>query len=97
VYNGSAPDPGEFQFPLFGAYNLTNQRHSMALTNIVLSSALAFVDVDFLTWETRIGLDSENVTETVFKDTTNSFAYEPPSNWTTDPPDLGDFNQGTGQ
>jgi hypothetical protein len=95
--NGQAADPGLFQFPLFSAADLMQGMHTVVLTNVVNDKNLPFVDLDFIIWESKIGLPSEKITNTTVQDVDPLFTYQPPLKWNTNPANLNNFNGHTGQ
>jgi hypothetical protein len=52
TFNGSAPDPGTFQQPLFSATDLSRGLHTIVLTN----QENAYLDIDFVRATCKVDL-----------------------------------------
>ncbi|KAJ7218090.1 hypothetical protein GGX14DRAFT_599650 [Mycena pura] len=90
--NGQSADPGLFQVPLFTSPLLSQGLHTVTLTN----QGSTFVDIDFITLQSSVGEDSEQLGVTTVQDTDPSFVYYPPEEWGTNPPSLGTYSGSTG-
>ncbi|KAF8971160.1 hypothetical protein BDZ97DRAFT_1753486 [Flammula alnicola] len=91
--NGSDPDdPGTFQTALFSTVALNNGYHTVRMTNL----GTAFLDIDFITWQTPVGLANESLMAMTVQDSDPSFKYMPASVWNANPSNLGMFSGGSG-
>jgi hypothetical protein len=107
--SGQAPDPGQFQAPLFSSPPLTQALHTVTLTN----QGNSFVDIDFvrlsilsaipdshstskITWQSSVGADNEQLIVTTVQDTDPSFVYTPANLWGTNPPSIGTYSGSSG-
>lgn len=90
--NGASPDPGQFQVPLFSSPPLPQALHTVTLTN----QGSTFVDIDFITWESSVGEDDEQLIVQTAQDTDSSFVYTPGNLWGTNPPNVGTFSGSSG-
>ncbi|KAF4598024.1 hypothetical protein EYR38_006418 [Pleurotus pulmonarius] len=88
--------PNVFKTSLFSISNLTQGFHTITLTNKPTDNKHHFVDVDFITWESRIGRDGDNLVIKTYQDTDPSFLYTPSEAWSTSPGQIGLFNGGSG-
>jgi len=84
--------PDQFQVSLFNTSALPMGQHTVTLTN----QGSSFVDIDFITWETAIGQDNEQLIVNTSQDTDPAFVYQPASAWGTQPINLGTFSGGSG-
>ncbi|KAL1695173.1 hypothetical protein GGG16DRAFT_122108 [Schizophyllum commune] len=85
-------DPDQFQQELFSADDLDVGLHTVELTNLEQK----FVDVDYITWTSSIGDNSEgqDILVQTYQDTDEAFAYD--ANWSTKVSNAGTFLGGTG-
>ncbi|KDR75003.1 hypothetical protein GALMADRAFT_226651 [Galerina marginata CBS 339.88] len=91
--NGAVTDdPGTFQTALFSAVALKNGYHTVRMTNL----GTAFLDIDFLTWQTPVGKSDEPLLSITSQDSDDSFKYTPASAWNPSPPNVGMFSGGSG-
>ncbi|KAJ7346583.1 hypothetical protein DFH08DRAFT_1006197 [Mycena albidolilacea] len=90
--NGQAPDPGQFQAPLFISPPLNQSLHVVTLTNIGNS----FVDIDFITFQSSVGADNERLIVNTVQDNDPAFVYTPPNSWGLNPPNLGTYSGSSG-
>jgi hypothetical protein len=90
--SGQAPDPGQFQAPLFSSPPLTQALHTVTLTN----QGNSFVDIDFITWQSSVGADNEQLIVNTVQDTDPSFVYTPANLWGTNPPSIGTYSGSSG-
>ncbi|KAJ6593874.1 hypothetical protein B0H19DRAFT_1092418 [Mycena capillaripes] len=90
--DGSVPDPGQFQVPLFSSPPLVQGLHTVTLTN----QGNTFVDIDFITWQSSIGDDDEALIVQTVQDTDSAFVYMPPNLWGTSPPNVGTYSGSSG-
>ncbi|KAF8800280.1 hypothetical protein BYT27DRAFT_7118036 [Phlegmacium glaucopus] len=81
-----------FQTQLFQTAALQNGLHKVTMVNLGTTK----LDLDFITWQTPIGEDSESLLSYTIQDSDSSFKYTPASAWTTSPPNIGMFNGGSG-
>jgi len=81
-----------FQVPLFQT-NLQQGTHNITLTN---GGNNTFVDIDFVTWSSNIGLDSEKLTDFLVEDSDPAFNYKPSPAWSTNVVNIGSFMGGSG-
>ncbi|KAJ8076803.1 hypothetical protein PM082_001226 [Marasmius tenuissimus] len=93
--SGQAPDPGNFQVPLFSRNNLNDASHTITLTNQGTNNQ--FLDIDFVTFRTNVGRIDEPLVMTTVQDSDPAFAYSPASAWSASPDNLGTFSGGSGQ
>ncbi|KAF8992152.1 hypothetical protein BDQ17DRAFT_1254213 [Cyathus striatus] len=92
--NGFDPDNGVFQQPLFSPSTpMSNGLHNVTLTN----DEDKYLDVDFVTWQTSVGEDDEQLLTNIFDDMHSAFTYFPPSSWTSNPPNQSRYYLGSGQ
>lgn len=82
-----------FQAPLFQTAALKTGFHKLTVVNLGNSE----FDLDFLSWQTPIGEEQETLLSFTFQDSDSSFQYTPASAWSTNPPNIGTFNGGSGQ
>lgn len=90
--NGASPDPGQFQVPLFSSPALPQGLHTVTLTN----QGTSFVDIDFITWQSSVGDDDEQLVVSTVQDTDPSFVYTPGNVWGTNPPNIGTYSGSSG-
>ncbi|KAJ7188301.1 hypothetical protein C8R46DRAFT_1242606, partial [Mycena filopes] len=90
--SGAAPDPGDFQVALFSSPPLIQGLHTVTLTN----QGNSFVDVDFITWESSIGTEAEQLVVNTVQDTDPAFTYTPANSWGTNPPSIGTYSGSSG-
>ncbi|KAF9010700.1 hypothetical protein BDQ17DRAFT_1346717 [Cyathus striatus] len=91
--NGSIPGDGSFQVSLFSPSTpMANGLHNLTLTN----QENKFLDVDFLTWQSAVGEDNEQLLMNTFDDMHSAFSYFPSSSWTTNPPNQSRYFGTTG-
>jgi len=90
--NGLAPNPGQFQAPLFSSPPLIQGLHTVTLTN----QENSFVDIDFITWQSSVGADNEQLIVNTVQDTDPSFVYTPANSWGTNPPNIGTYSGSSG-
>ncbi|KAJ7725850.1 hypothetical protein DFH07DRAFT_853604 [Mycena maculata] len=90
--NGEVADPGQFQVPLFTSPPLAQGLHTVTLTN----QGTTFVDIDFITWESSVGVDDEQLIVNTVQDSDPSFVYTPGDLWGTNPPNLGTYSGSSG-
>ncbi|TFK23062.1 hypothetical protein FA15DRAFT_670896 [Coprinopsis marcescibilis] len=81
----------EYQVALFET-NLSKAFHTVELTNI----EDRFRDVDFVSWEASVGGDDEPLIVNTIQDTHPAFTYDPPEQWTTQPPRFTLFSGSSG-
>ncbi|KAF9453635.1 hypothetical protein P691DRAFT_579221 [Macrolepiota fuliginosa MF-IS2] len=95
--DGFAPDPGVFQWMMFSANasdGLKDDHHNVTVSN---RGAAAFLDIDFVTWETECGNPGEGVLVGTVQDTSETIKYSPSGgDWKTTPDNLGTYSGGTG-
>lgn len=84
--------PDSFQKTLFATVALQNGAHTVKMTN----EGKTFTDLDFITFQSTVGLDSESMIINTFQDSDSSFSYYPSSSWSTNPSYLGMFSGGNG-
>lgn len=84
--------PDSFQKTLFATVALQNGAHTVKMTN----QGKTFTDLDFITFQSTIGLDSESMIVNTFQDSDPSFSYYPYSSWSANPSNLGTFSGGNG-
>ncbi|KAF4620438.1 hypothetical protein D9613_000214 [Agrocybe pediades] len=89
--NGSV-NPPLFNQVLYTGGNATLDFRSVTLTN----QQNAFIDVDYITFETNVGKDGEELIVNSFEDDHPAFAYTPASSWSTSPDQLSWFSGSTG-
>ncbi|KAJ7096351.1 hypothetical protein C8R44DRAFT_812827 [Mycena epipterygia] len=89
---GQAADPGQFQVPLFASPSLAQGLHTVTLTN----QGTTFVDIDFITWQSSVGADNEQLIVNTVQDTDSSFIYTPANSWGTNPPSVGTYSGSSG-
>ncbi|KAJ6609889.1 hypothetical protein B0H10DRAFT_2062966 [Mycena sp. CBHHK59/15] len=89
---GKASDPGQFQVPLFSNTNLPQGLHTVTITN----QGTTFLDIDFITWQSSVGPDDEQLVVDTVQDADPSFVYTPINSWGTNPPNLGTFSGSSG-
>jgi hypothetical protein len=89
TFNGQSPT-SEFNQSLFSS-NMDLGLHNLTIIN----EGSTFFDIDYVTFETNIGNDDEDLIVNTFKDTHPSFTYTPSSAWTT-PALVGTFQGGSG-
>ncbi|KAF8962461.1 hypothetical protein BDZ97DRAFT_1920528 [Flammula alnicola] len=91
--NGSDPnDPGTFQTALFSTVALSNGYHTVRMMNL----GTALLDIDFITWQTPVGLANESLMAMTIQDSDPSFTYIPASAWSASPSNIGMFSGGSG-
>ncbi|KAF9462269.1 hypothetical protein BDZ94DRAFT_1166160 [Collybia nuda] len=91
--SGNAADPGLYQQQLFSTTTLNQGLHVVTLTN----QEKAFVDIDFITWQTNMGTEADKIFVNTFQDTDPSFTYLPDGpDWSTNPDKIGSFMGGSG-
>ncbi|KAF9568203.1 hypothetical protein CPC08DRAFT_600539, partial [Agrocybe pediades] len=89
--NGSV-NPPLFNQVLYTGGNATLDFRSVTLTN----QQNAFIDVDYITFETNVGKDGEELIVNSFEDDHPAFTYTPASSWSTSPDQLSWFSGSTG-
>ncbi|KAJ7132777.1 hypothetical protein C8R43DRAFT_1023299 [Mycena crocata] len=89
---GQAPDPGQFQVPLFSSPPLPQGTHTVTITN----QGTSFVDIDFITWQSSVGGDDESLIVNTIQDTDSSFVYTPANSWGINPPSIGTYSGSSG-
>ncbi|KAJ7703226.1 hypothetical protein B0H17DRAFT_1042349 [Mycena rosella] len=77
-----ASDPGQFQVPLFSSPSLVQGLHTVTLTN----QGTTFADIDFITWQSSIGAEDEQLLVNTVQDSDESFVYTPANSWGTNLP-----------
>jgi len=90
--SGQAADPGQFQVPLFASPSLTQGLHTVTLTN----QGTTFVDIDFISWQSSVGEDTEQLIVNTAQDSDPSFVYTPANAWGTNPPSVGTYSGSSG-
>ncbi|KAG2132465.1 uncharacterized protein EDB93DRAFT_1176770 [Suillus bovinus] len=80
-----------FQQVLFNQSGLTQELHTVSITNTATGNL--YVDIDMVTWQTEFS-GTQLVTETV-DDADPRFEYQEPA-WNTNPAGINLFNNGTG-
>jgi len=90
--DGQAADPGQFQVPLFSSPPLVQGLHTVTLTN----QGNTFVDIDFITWQSSVGSDDEQLIVNTVQDSDPSFVYTPENFWGTQVPSLGTYSGSSG-
>ncbi|KAJ7462259.1 hypothetical protein B0H11DRAFT_1735674 [Mycena galericulata] len=90
--NGESADPGQFQVPLFSSPPLAQGLHTVTLTN----QGTTFVDIDFITWQSSVGEDDEQLIVNTVQDTDPSFVYTPGNVWGTNVPNVGTYSGSSG-
>ncbi|KAL1753119.1 hypothetical protein FB107DRAFT_292636 [Schizophyllum commune] len=85
-------DPDQFQQELFSADDLDAGLHTVELTNLEQK----FVAVDYISWTSSIGDNSEgqDILVQTYQDTDDAFAYD--ANWSSKVSNAGTFLGGTG-
>ncbi|KAJ7680294.1 hypothetical protein DFH06DRAFT_973298 [Mycena polygramma] len=91
--NGAVADPGQFQVPLFSSPPLVQALHTVTITN----QGTSFIDIDFITWQSSVGSDDEQLIVNTVQDSDPAFAYTPPNSWGTNPPSIGTYSGSSGQ
>ncbi|KAF9501656.1 hypothetical protein BDN71DRAFT_1438250 [Pleurotus eryngii] len=89
-------NPNVFKTSLFSVSNLTQGFHTITLTNKPTDNRHNFVDIDSITWKSRIGGDKDNLIVKTYQDTDPSFSFSPSDAWSNNPDQLGLFNGGSG-
>jgi len=90
--NGRSNDPGQFQVPLFSSPPLEQKLHVVTLTN----QGSNFVDIDFITFESSVGEDNEQLIVNTVQDSDPAFVYTPANSWGVNPPSLGTYSGSSG-
>ncbi|KAJ7497268.1 hypothetical protein FB451DRAFT_1018259 [Mycena latifolia] len=90
--NGKSADPGQFQVPLFSSPSLAQGLHTVSLTN----QGTTFVDIDFITWQSSVGADDEQLLVNTVQDSDPSFVYAPANFWGTNLPSIGTYSGSSG-
>ncbi|KJA20057.1 hypothetical protein HYPSUDRAFT_43686 [Hypholoma sublateritium FD-334 SS-4] len=90
--NGAEPVSPVFQTALFSTIALHPGYHTVTIAN---EQAL-FLDVDFIMYQTPIGLDNETLLVTTFQDGDTPFSYSPALQWSSTPSNIGMFSAGSG-
>ncbi|KII92353.1 hypothetical protein PLICRDRAFT_37120 [Plicaturopsis crispa FD-325 SS-3] len=93
--NGHA-SPDVFQTPLFASGTMKQGLHHVTIANAFTDNAANFIDIDYITWTSDIGTDTENISGTTVQDTDGSFSYQPALAWSTSPPSVGSYSGGSG-
>ncbi|KAF8995688.1 hypothetical protein BDQ17DRAFT_1250442 [Cyathus striatus] len=83
-----------FQQSLFNYSTPTENWHNVTITN---EENNKYLDIDFITLQSTIGNENENLSTTNFDDGHPAFTYFPPSSWTTNPPNQSDYFEASGQ
>ncbi|KAJ6475339.1 hypothetical protein C8R47DRAFT_1143142 [Mycena vitilis] len=89
---GAVADPGQFQVPLFSSPPLVQALHTVTITN----QGTSFIDIDFITWQSSVGSDDEQLIVNTVQDSDPAFAYTPPNSWDTNPPSIGTYSGSSG-
>ncbi|KAJ7925272.1 hypothetical protein B0H13DRAFT_2654434 [Mycena leptocephala] len=92
IFGAKRGNHGQFQAPLFSSPPLTQALHTVTLTN----QGNSFVDIDFITWQSSVGADNEQLIVTTVQDTDPSFVYTPANLWGTNPPSIGTYSGSSG-
>ncbi|KAJ8495396.1 hypothetical protein ONZ45_g12880 [Pleurotus djamor] len=94
ISGASAQD--KFQDSLFSTTALTQGLHTLTLTNQPTDGNHNFVDIDFITWQSNIGKDDDQLVVRTVQDMDPAFVYQPANAWTSAPDHIGLFSGGTG-
>lgn len=92
VVTGQVPDPGQFQVPLFSSGLLSEGFHTVKVTN----QGATFLDIDFITYESSVGGDTEQLVVNTIQDTDPAFTYLPLRSWGTNVPNIGTYSGSSG-
>ncbi|EIW85607.1 hypothetical protein CONPUDRAFT_162774 [Coniophora puteana RWD-64-598 SS2] len=91
--NGGSSN-AQFQQPLFTRTGLTQGNHTVSIENT--ASGSLYVDIDFIIWEADVpGEEGQELVPSVYQDTHPSFSYSA-GQWSTNPPSVYLYNNGTG-
>ncbi|KAF8876705.1 hypothetical protein CPB84DRAFT_384909 [Gymnopilus junonius] len=113
VYGAKRGNHGNYQVSLDGTITPTlNGESNPALFNQTLFSQgmplgfhnltvankqNSFFDIDYVAFDTTVGLDNEPLVINAYQDSHPAFSYTPPSAWYTAPNNVGTFSGGSGQ
>jgi len=84
--------PGNFKPPLFSSPQLDQKLHVVTLTN----QGNTFVDIDFITFQSSVGADNEQLVVNTVQDSDPAFVYTPANSWGINPPSLGTYSGSSG-
>ncbi|KAF8989987.1 hypothetical protein BDQ17DRAFT_1314063 [Cyathus striatus] len=85
---GLPPSNDTFQQSLFDySTPITESWHSITITN----EENKYLDIDFITLQSTIGNENEELITTNLDDGDPAFTYFPPSSWVTNPPNQSDY------
>ncbi|KAF7371041.1 hypothetical protein MSAN_00738300 [Mycena sanguinolenta] len=91
--NGSLPDPGEWQAPLFISGPLEEGMHTLTISN----DGWDTLDIDSITWSCGVGGNkSTGLQKTNVDDTDSAFSWFPSGSWSTNPSNITMFRHETG-
>ncbi|KAF9568212.1 hypothetical protein CPC08DRAFT_655086, partial [Agrocybe pediades] len=91
VFTGNSSGPNAFMQPLYSA-NATLGMHKVMFTN----QQNNFLDVDYITFQTSVGQDGEDLIVNTFQDDHPAFVYTPISSWSNSSDTFSWFSGGTG-
>ncbi|KAH7888794.1 hypothetical protein F5I97DRAFT_1935252 [Phlebopus sp. FC_14] len=90
--NGDSPN-NLFQQSLFNLSGLSQQLHTVSITNT--ASGGLYVDIDLIVWQSEVGSDSDQLVPETVEDTDPRFQYQDLA-WSTSPSNVNFFSNGTG-
>ncbi|KAJ7308557.1 hypothetical protein DFH08DRAFT_900219 [Mycena albidolilacea] len=93
--NGSMPQQGKWQTPIFSRDDLPPGQYMLMISNDGQSA----LDIDSITWSCNIGGRNDtnsSLQNTTVDDTESAFSWFPPGSWGLNPSNLPMFSQETG-
>ncbi|EIW85596.1 hypothetical protein CONPUDRAFT_49001 [Coniophora puteana RWD-64-598 SS2] len=83
-----------FQQLLFNQSGLMQGTHKLSITNTDTTGH--YVDLDLIVVQSEVGDSDQQLVSSIIQDTEPAFSYQPSQAWSTDPPYVQLYNNGTG-